>query len=130
MKRRSSLFLCLALLALAGCNLLDDLQGSTSQEITAIEIHLQEYFGTPVRVVVDQQVVFEGDVIGGNFSGPAEVIALEVSAGSHDLVVTINGTLEAKTNFNPKDTQVVGVRYLREEAEVRFSFYTEMPLYM
>ena len=122
--------LCLAPLALTGCNLLDGLYESDHPDEVVLEVHLQDYFGTAVQVLVDERVVFDGEVEGGHFSGPAEVIELEIAAGNHYLTVTIDGTLEEQTTFSTTNIQVIGVRYLPEEARVQFAFFSEQPLYL
>ena len=122
-----SLLLSLALFAMSGCNLLDS---SQERATTTLEIHLQDFFEVHARVEVDQQVVFEGEVTADSFSGPAEVIPVDLSTGSHELVVTVNGTVEAKTSFGTESTSVIGVRYNAADARVQFVFYTEPPLYL
>lgn len=126
----SVLVLCFVSLSMARCNLLDTLnEDSRPAEEVRLEVHLQDYFGSFVQVIVDQHVVFDREVEGGNFSGPAAVVPLEVTAGSHELVVTINGTVEGRTTFNTEHTQVIGVSYLPDLGDVRFEFYDKQPLY-
>ncbi|HMB93775.1 MAG TPA: hypothetical protein VKP65_23180 [Rhodothermales bacterium] len=118
------LVLCFAPFVLTGCDFLEDGEPDRS----TLEVHFQYFYASSVRVTVDQHIVFDGAVNESSFSGPVEVVPLEVTAGSHELAVTINGAVEGRTTFNTENTQVIGVSYIPELDEIRFEFFAEQPL--
>ena len=96
----------------------------------AIEVHLwQTYDDDEVQIRIDGQVVFSHRVTTDDIHSLAATIPITVSAGSHEIGVTINLSHEEKATFHTQDVVVIAVSYTPAEDRISWEFLTTQPAY-
>jgi hypothetical protein len=93
------------------------------------QIHLQNWFSdTPVKVVVDNSQVFSDTITTGSILAFAAIIPVQVSQGTHGLIVTVADSVSNDTAFTITDTLYIGVNYNEITSTIRFVF-RDRPFY-
>ena len=93
------------------------------------QIHLQGWFShTPVKVIVDNSQVFSDTIATGSILAFAAIIPVQVSQGTHGLIVTAADLVSNDTTFTINDTLYIGVNYDEVTSNIRYVFQ-DRPFY-
>ena len=102
----------------------------TTEGPIGIEIHVwQTYDGDEVEIKIDEQIVFSDAVTTNDILSLAATIPVSVSEGSHNIGVTVNGSIDAEATFDTQDLLVIAVSYSPQERKIAFDFLDFRPAY-
>lgn len=93
-----------------------------------LNIHLQSYYkDASVRVVLDGQVIFSGEISTSALLGVAERLSMKRDSGSHFISVTVDGRDYGEDQFLLEKDLYIGIGY--HDGEVTFRYSDEPFIY-
>lgn len=118
-----TMLLIIILLLGLSCNKSTEVITAPNASAGLCQIDLQSWFdNTPVKVKVDNCQVFSDTISTEPILAFAAIFQIQVSKGTHEIVVSIADTLFNDTTFTIKDTLYIGVNYHAINSKISYTF--------